>query len=357
MQKKYLDILLKNKYILINKDHWITEDYYSFTWDSKSYFVDKEIANYLEYYYTIQLNLHLFYGQNTFKTNIQERLKFITNTRKSKLQFYCNEIVKLNESLVKNVGEINSDNSPNQIAWNWLPYLLKIDPINILYSFLFKAPKKDRSGFFLHLEEISLKIKSIIEPSEMTEIVFLLLKKFPALDYLDRYFNSEDIQKIYAFLITERNINFLNNLIADLKKPTEKTNARLEISDNEIISNIQTEINVFCKGMPIEFAREYFKKAFVDILNKNKEPFLSSEQLENFIVRAFLGNKKIPKIDFNYGKGEKHIIVKNFHTFYTNAIKEEKETRPSWRDNYIELLSENFNDFPFKKVKVNFSKS
>jgi hypothetical protein len=136
---------------------------------------------------------------------------------------------------------------------------------------------------------------------------------------------------------------------------------RVTISDIKEIDDVQEHGNTalsenhFCKRMPLSFAREHFK-VLVYTDSNNKSKFLTDTQFEKFIQRAFLGNKKIPKQQINFTTRENQFVVKRFYEFYIEAVKEYYESQQS-RDKFIKLLTDNFKNWEFEKVKSNFNKS
>lgn len=113
-------------------------------------------------------------------------------------------------------------------------------------------------------------------------------------------------------------------------------------------------INIFQKSMPIDVAVSHFKK-LTENNSKNGSPFLTTEQLDIFIRKAFCGVQDLPKQTFNQApSGEKSIIQYVFREFYDT----------NWdyfgtgqvQDKFIKLLTENFTDWDYENVRNNFSK-
>ncbi|MGO4917898.1 hypothetical protein [Maribacter spongiicola] len=113
--------------------------------------------------------------------------------------------------------------------------------------------------------------------------------------------------------------------------------------------------NIFQKSMPIDVAVSHFKK-LTENNSKNGRPFLTKEQLDVFIRKAFCGVQDLPKQKFNQApKGEKSIIQHVFREFY-DANWDYFGTGQV-QDKFIKLLTENFTDWDYKNVRNNFSKS
>tara|TARA_R110002051_G_C8744325_1_gene499492 strand:+ start:1454 stop:2485 length:1032 start_codon:yes stop_codon:yes gene_type:complete len=110
--------------------------------------------------------------------------------------------------------------------------------------------------------------------------------------------------------------------------------------------------NVFKKSMPIKVATTHFNK-LTEKNSKNGSPFLTLEQLDVFIKKAFCGVPDLPKQTFNQSpSGEKLMIQYVFREFYdvnwfyfgTGQVQ----------DKFIALLTENFTDWDYKNVRNNF---
>jgi hypothetical protein len=113
-------------------------------------------------------------------------------------------------------------------------------------------------------------------------------------------------------------------------------------------------VNVFCKSMPLSIPKNHFK-VFTENNSKNGKPFLSPEQLDAFIDRAFCGNTKFQKIKFNLDSREISAIRYVFYQFYNTYYFEYFETLQC-RPAFIRLLTDNFEGWDFETVNENFNK-
>ena len=129
---------------------------------------------------------------------------------------------------------------------------------------------------------------------------------------------------------------------------------KYNIEEPIIFSVYNDFINIFQKSMPIELAVSHFKK-LTENNSKNGRPFLTEEQLDVFIKKAFCGVPDLTKQTFNQAhRGEKFIIQYVFREFYDT----------NWfyfgtgqvQDKFIKLLTENFTDWDYENVRNNFSK-
>ncbi|UEG50874.1 hypothetical protein LK994_05220 [Ferruginibacter lapsinanis] len=118
------------------------------------------------------------------------------------------------------------------------------------------------------------------------------------------------------------------------------------------LSNSNDSVNVFCNAMPISVPKEHFAK-FTETNSKNNKPFLTNEQLNSFIEKAFYGKTDIKKQTINYGKRERLFIVKRFYEFYLMCSTEYENTTQC-QPKYIRLLTDNFINWEFDNIKNNF---
>lgn len=122
-------------------------------------------------------------------------------------------------------------------------------------------------------------------------------------------------------------------------------------ADEEKKSN---EVNNQFNSMPIERVKNHFMQL---VLAKNKinQPFLSKENLEIFIQKCLVEDKKLEtKLKLNFYHGEKGFIINVFHKFYTDSQVEYENSNSV--DKYVQLLADNFEQFVFEKIKPNFHK-
>jgi hypothetical protein len=106
--------------------------------------------------------------------------------------------------------------------------------------------------------------------------------------------------------------------------------------------------------MPLCYARDFFSR-LTNSQNKNGEPYLTKEALDDFMERGFMGNKKIKKIKINYVSSEKTKIQSLFHTFYSKTVETEFDFSRN-NDKYIHLLTDNFIGWDYENVKANFNR-
>jgi hypothetical protein len=110
--------------------------------------------------------------------------------------------------------------------------------------------------------------------------------------------------------------------------------------------------NIFQKSMPFKIAVNHFK-IFTTTNSKNGEPFLTTDQLDIFIKKAFCGTPDLPKQTFNQmPKGEKFIIQYRFREFYEKHW--EYFGTGQVQEKFIELLTDNFTDWDYQNVRNNF---
>jgi hypothetical protein len=152
-----------------------------------------------------------------------------------------------------------------------------------------------------------------------------------------------------------------NNIIDDLtpafvsaELAGQKIENNPEINENTNQENIIPKSNHFCRSMLLKVPIDHFK-TFTETTSQNGKPFLTIDQLNTFIERAFYGNTELPMQKFNQAtKGEKLKIQKVFYDFYCIGVDYFPSSR--CRDHFIRLLTDNFIGWDFKNVKSNFTK-
>lgn len=145
--------------------------------------------------------------------------------------------------------------------------------------------------------------------------------------------------------ICEQVVAFFRRLRTSTK-PTE------EIKQEE-----QEEQNNFNR-MPIKEAKAFFEPLTVEN-SKNGKPFLTPEQLQAFYKRAFHGDASQAKQTLNVApKGEALFITHLFYSYYSICTANYLyEPDRQCRDKYIKLLTDNFTNWSFEKIRDNFNKS
>jgi hypothetical protein len=111
-------------------------------------------------------------------------------------------------------------------------------------------------------------------------------------------------------------------------------------------------VNVFCKSMTINIPKDHFK-VFTEKNSKNGKPYLTISEFDAFIEKAFCGNTNILKQKFNQTTGDKLFIQSVFYEFYYKYCFDYFSTMKC-QDNFVRLLTDNFEGWVFKNVKDNF---
>jgi hypothetical protein len=181
-----------------------------------------------------------------------------------------------------------------------------------------------------------------------------ILEVFPFLNY--QYENASNkqmfVQKIKYNTLMYMDQEWREEAIKDWTNEISDKTSKTKAKDNNLEE--KTKSNIFSAYMPLSIPEEHFKK-FTTNKSKNGEPFLTNEQFDNFIKRAFLGIEDIPKQKFNQAaNGEKFMVQYVFREFYEDYSFEYFGTGQV-QDKFIKLLTENFNGWEFKNVKDNFN--
>ena len=115
--------------------------------------------------------------------------------------------------------------------------------------------------------------------------------------------------------------------------------------------------NLFNPPMSLDEIRNWFIQ-LAENNSENSKPFLSVEQVDQFIERAFAGNTQLPKLTLNIAKGERTSITKLFYLYFQRCIQDYAiEPTKHCKEKYVRLLTDNFTNYNHKAVFANFNKS
>ena len=98
-------------------------------------------------------------------------------------------------------------------------------------------------------------------------------------------------------------------------------------------------------------------KYFLQLAEEPEKPFLTSEEVHNFIDKAFCNNAKIDKLTFSNINKNQSTVWKLFHNFYddctTNTLY---EANRHVKKKYVKLITDNFTNWDYESVHDNFAK-
>ena len=90
-----------------------------------------------------------------------------------------------------------------------------------------------------------------------------------------------------------------DNKDASLGSPPKEEEQREDANEGKPEEEEKEKINVFNPRMSLVEVRKWFIQ-LAESNSKNGKPFLTVEQVEQFIERAFVGNTSLEKLTFNY---------------------------------------------------------
>ncbi len=105
--------------------------------------------------------------------------------------------------------------------------------------------------------------------------------------------------------------------------------------------------------IPIDVTIKHFEVLKCKNERNNGKQWLTEDDFNKFIKKAFKGGKGLEKLTLNVGKGEKGLIVDRFHSYYTQAVKNYNENGRN-SNLYIRYLTDNFTNYTFEEVCTNF---
>jgi hypothetical protein len=211
-------------------------------------------------------------------------------------------------------------------------------------------PTKDIQKLFTKKE-----LKNIEKDALKSIKVYILINEAARklkLKYID---DGNEWRQSMKNLAVRKNNNKTNEIRNNLKRSDDIQN--LNLRDESLHDNKSSETNnhenIFCKGIDMNFVKKHFSVLTERVSKNNKKPFLTNEQLNDFINAGFWGHPLKEKITINKSiRGEKQLIVKLFYDFFNSTSRDYFEGYN--RDKYIKLLSDNFVDFDFDVLKNNF---
>ena len=185
------------------------------------------------------------------------------------------------------------------------------------------------------------------------------LKKLEATNEIINFFNRTGALRMSLDIPSSKSFENLKEVSKGKKEFYRDTyfinmeQKKSSTGDTDNIDIYKGYTNIFQKSMPVDVAASHFKK-LTENNSKNGKSFLTKEQLDVFIRKAFCGVQDLPKQKFNQApSGEKLIIQYVFREFYD--IYWEYFGTGQVQDKFIKLLTENFTDWNYKNVRNNFS--
>lgn len=299
------------------------------------------IAFYLEQY-LIQHNSANDY--NPWIDRINENLTRFLSSKSQKINYLESQILEHQKQLNELSDKYHDGQTLKVIEYSWYWYINLNDLVETLKFKILKGSKIE------NFTVSSLNFQ--IDMDEMpTASVIKKIQHFRNL--LDPFFYSNQMKMVYEALRIEKNIKFLQEKIDEIENENiVSSKNKVEETTDKALSEIIASDNKFCSTMPIQVARTHFE-IMTTTLNKNGVPFLNKSDFEKFMQRAFLKDKSIQKIKFNFGTREKLFIVKRFYEFYLNESGKYENTTQC-KKKYIELLTNNFENWNYESIKNNF---
>jgi hypothetical protein len=159
-----------------------------------------------------------------------------------------------------------------------------------------------------------------------------------------------------------------NNPVKWIQSELKAQESRYKNTNKEFVENIETnkaataydfknEKNTFNK-VPLEVVQKYFMQLSENRSSKNSQSYLSGSDIDDFILRAFCGDKKDAKITINCMRKEQLLIWRLFYDFYIDCTTDANfDSSKHKKEEYVKLISDNFNNWAYQSIYNNFSKS
>lgn len=150
-----------------------------------------------------------------------------------------------------------------------------------------------------------------------------------------------------GFPILKQYMEFLQR-VADGSRQIDDIDTAIPSGTLPLLHSLENKVY---KPMPMSEVVEQLQP-LTTRLSKNGKPFLTEEQLDIFIRRAFTGEKGLKKQKFNYAHGEKGLIIQLFYLLFVRAVTQYGEKNQ--KDKYIRLVSEHFTNWDYDSVAAFF---
>jgi len=215
-------------------------------------------------------------------------------------------------------------------------------------------------GSDAHLEVIKSDSIKMFFDYQMRVLEYTVVK----LEERLKTFDDEPEKENHPELNTARPLNSRSNSLPKLKVDALMSNEKQAGFNEHENKPSVPEIDIykienkFNNKMPIDIAINHFKVFMEKKSKSDDQPFLTPEQFNLFIQRAFGCNTSIPQQTINYGNTEKMFIVKRFVEFYDLSTKKRiYEDTGQCLEKYIKLLTDNFKNWNYDTVANNISKA
>jgi uncharacterized protein YlzI (FlbEa/FlbD family) len=345
----YLEELLNKKYL---------EPIEKYVWDrfiiihlGKYYLMKPEIENVIEACFNYLLQRKLVADKYYLNQNLLEKFKILPDGKKIKILKH--QIKQENKILCKCIGEVNSTNNECNLKENWRK-AISSDLIPLIHFIAFKLMKNNLKNLSPIVEELNKNyLPNLSLLNNETAISQLESFKYnspsKSIIWVHELFPSK-IEPVLTALSCFENITYLKELINTCNSKVKDVPS---LQPEKVNVPNDSDINIFCPSMPITVATEYFEKLYKEGGTK-KNPILTKEKVKLFIDRAFKGNDSIEKLTFDNISTKRGEIIDTFHKFYDLAVGGFYERTSNCKEKYIKLLTDNFNEFTYEKVKNNF---
>lgn len=209
-------------------------------------------------------------------------------------------------------------------------------------SSLIEALTNLTNSIITQINGVTLYERGLLTDANKTKLELVVESRKLKLNrgYLNK---SKSEEKRYRNILKEwladekRFIDEITPLLKELPPPSTQT----------------TEINTFCPSMPLSIPESHFR-VLTEKASSNGKPYLTEQQLQAFLDRAFRGEKGTPKQKINKGNREKLLVQSLFWEFYDKYCFDYFHTMHC-QDDFIRLLTDNFEGWDFQNVKHNFT--
>lgn len=184
---------------------------------------------------------------------------------------------------------------------------------------------------------------------------FFYTTSYPNTDKGDAYLYIDDKFYFTSELILQRKVEAVRGLIRQIVEITGLTTIDEAVAPPNELSLLDwvEQPNKFNSPMPLLTVRKYFMQ-LSNSPRKNRGAFLTPDEVNLFVRRAFVKEKGIGEMTLKVGPKDQLYVWKIFYQLYDYCLLNHYEDTSQCREDYIRLLTDNFTNYDFDKVRANF---
>ena len=190
----------------------------------------------------------------------------------------------------------------------------------------------------------------------------LRTSNYPKTEKGDAYLYIDNVTFDTAYISINQKVSAINELVRQVAEITG-----LATIDEAVAPLNEPSLPDWVKrknefnNAPLIAVRNYFMQLAAPA-GKREVAFLTPDQVDIFIRKAFLNEGWQPEQKLNVGKRDQVCVRSLFYKFYTDCTTKESiamgiEGTIQCKDKYVRLLTDNFTNYDKEKIEQNFAKT